>query len=702
MSKKIKTTYAIFFSLIVLTLIGVVAYKKFYTGTAPARDISKLQEKYYYLNLDKDVKYVGDDNCKSCHSEIHENFHTTGMGRSLYKPSASNEIEDFDKDNIVYDKKSDYYYKLIKKGGDYYQVEFRKDKDGNITHELEKKIEYVIGSGNKTRSYLYSENGFFYEMPVSWYSEKAKWDMSPGYENFNLRFSRPIIEECMNCHNSYTGFQEFSENRYDPHLQEGIGCERCHGPGELHVLRQTDESGMFESLDKIEQDTIDRTIVNQVNLTLEENLSVCFQCHLQGDVRVFTDGRKQSDFRPGMKLEDVKTVFVQDDIKKGDFKVASHAARMILSDCFIKSDGGMTCITCHDPHVPVKSVSKDFFNGKCLGCHDTEKLNLSKLKEEHSKTGNCVSCHMKQGGTKDVMHVNFTDHWIRIESGMNESADNESGNKRIKLKDIVNEGDELAKMNLGIAYVTYFETKDQDPEYLRNAIPLLEEDLKKYPDHKNGLYNLGLAYFRTGRTDEAISTFQKLVSIDPGNAQAFYMLGTVYEKAKIFPKAMESYQASLTIFPDNIKVLNSLGNLFYNNGKIGDALAAYTLALNLNSGNVNVLNNLGDINLYKLKNTNAARDLLVKAVELDPEFLPALNNLGNYYFITNDTEKAEDIFNEILRKDPANLLAMGNLAVIYEGRNEKEKAKKMLEKVLKINPGDPRALQMLDNLKQQQ
>ncbi|MEZ4690851.1 MAG: hypothetical protein R3A12_11975 [Ignavibacteria bacterium] len=91
--------------------------KKFYTGTAPARDISKLQEKYYYLNLDKNVKYVGDDNCKSCHSEIHENFHTTGMGRSLYKPSASNEIEDFDKDNIVYDKKSDYYYKLIKKAG---------------------------------------------------------------------------------------------------------------------------------------------------------------------------------------------------------------------------------------------------------------------------------------------------------------------------------------------------------------------------------------------------------------------------------------------------------------------------------------------------------------------------------------------------------------------------------------------------------
>ncbi|MEZ4690849.1 MAG: tetratricopeptide repeat protein [Ignavibacteria bacterium] len=107
--------------------------------------------------------------------------------------------------------------------------------------------------------------------------------------------------------------------------------------------------------------------------------------------------------------------------------------------------------------------------------------------------------------------------------------------------------------------------------------PLLEEDLRKYPDRKNGLYNLGLAYFRTGRTDEAIKHFSKTCFDRSGKCQAFYILGTVYEKAKIFPKAMESYQASLTIFPDNIKVLNSLGNLFYNNGKIGDALAAYTL-----------------------------------------------------------------------------------------------------------------------------
>ena len=520
--------------------------------------------------------------------------------------------------------------------------------------------------------------------------------MSPGYEKFNLRFSRPIIEECMNCHNSYTGFQEFSENRFDPHLKEGIGCERCHGPGELHVLRETDKNNLFESLDK---DTIDRTIVNPADLPLDEKLSVCFQCHLQGDVRVFTDGKKQSDFRPGMKLEDVRTVYVQDDIQKGDFKVASHAARMILSDCFIKSDGGMTCITCHDPHVPVESVSNEYFNGKCISCHSTESLTVSKLRDEHSSTGNCVSCHMKQGGTSDVLHVNFTDHWIRKESGMNESADKSKiKSNRIKLKDIVNENDEFAIMNLGIAYVTYFETKNQDPEYLRNAVPLLEQDLKKFPEHKNGLYNLGLAYFRLGRTDEAISVYQKLVTIDPGNAPAYFQLGTAYEKAKIFPKAMESYQASLTIYPDNIKVLNSLGNLFYNNGKIGDALAAYTLALNLNSGNVNVLNNLGDINLYKLKNTNAARDLLVKAVELDPEYLPALNNLGNYYFITEDIEKAEDIFNVILTKDPSNLLAMGNLAVIYEGRGEKEKAKTMLGKVLKINPGDPRAIQMLENL----
>jgi tetratricopeptide (TPR) repeat protein len=698
MTKKTRYVYIAAVVIIAVSAGTGIIYNKYFRTNDRDRIISKLSEKYYYLNLYKDVAYTGDDKCKPCHNDIHETFHQTGMGKSLYRPSAGNETEDFLKDSSVYNEKTDFYYKAYKKGNEYFQKEYRLDKDGRVIHELEKKVDYVIGSGNNTKSYLYGENGFYYEMPLSWYTEKAKWDMSPGYQMTNLRFSRPVVQECMNCHNSYSGFVEFSENKFDVKLKEGIGCESCHGPGELHIRRQTEDTDLFSDLDK---DTIDRTIVNPVNLPLEEKLSVCFQCHLQGDVRVFAENKKQSDFRPGMKLEEVKSVFIQDNVEKGNFKIASHAARMYLSDCFVKSNGQMTCITCHDPHVPSKSVSKDFFNSKCTGCHNVQSLSVFNSKADHRENSNCISCHMRQGSTKDVQHVNFTDHWIRKEISIlsEEEKDKlEENNNPVTLKNFNNADNKFAAIELGIAYVAYFDSKHSHPDYLKKAIPLLEENLKSFPAHKNGLYYLGLAYLRNGRIQEAISTFQKFLTLDPGNAQAYYLLGNAFEKSKNNLKAIESYQNSLEYFPDNLKALNNLGNVYYTTGKIREAMDVYYKAMSISSGATNILNNLADINLYQMKNIDEAKNLLNKAIDIDPDYVPALNNLGNAYMLSGETTEAEKIFNEIILKDPKNVLAYGNLAVLYEDRGDVSKAKSILSKVLLINPNDARAKQMMEKL----
>jgi Tfp pilus assembly protein PilF len=705
MSKKIKHTYLIITAIIILGFAGIIIHRSYLSDSRETR-ISKLHEKYFYLNLDDDVEYVGNENCVSCHLQIHETFHKTGMGRSLYNLTSENEIEDFTNENIIYDHKSDYYYQVYREGKDYFQKEFRIDKTGNIIHELVKKIDYVIGSGNNTRSYLFHENGFFFEMPVSWFTEKAKWDLSPGYQRLNLRFSRPIVQECMNCHNDYSGYVEFSENKFDLPLPEGISCERCHGPGELHVLRHSQETDLFR---KIEDDTFDRTIVNPIHLPLEENLSVCFQCHLQGDVRVFTDGKKQNDFKPGMKLSDVKTIFVQDDIKKGDFKIASHAARMYLSDCFIKSDGAMTCITCHNPHIPVQEVSKKFFNDKCIDCHSVQTLSPTVLpKTDHREISDCITCHMRQGATADVLHVNFTDHWIRKEIEVLSEKENEdlyekdALDKRhtiaIVLKNFNNPDDEFADMNLGIAYVMYYETKHPHFEYLKRAIPLLEENLKKFPEHKNGLYHLGIAYLRENKITDAINTLTKLIEIDPENASAYSMLGRSYEKASSPLKAIESYNSSLNIFPENVSVLHNLGDLLYSGEMINEAIEVYKKAITIISNKPAILNNLGDLYLYKMQNIDAAIELFEQALGFDPDMMQALNNLGNAFMLQGKTLEAEAIFKKVIEKDPKNVLAYGNLAVLFEDREDITAAKRMLNKVLEIDPNDVRAKQMLEKL----
>jgi hypothetical protein len=246
------------------------------------------------------------------------------MGRSFYLLSRTTEVEDFENQNIVYDSKSNFYYEAFKTNEGYFIREYRLNENGDIIHSLTKKIHYVVGSGNATRSYINVENGFFFEMPITWFSQKGKWDLSPGFEKYNPRFSRAIIQECVNCHNSYSGFVNYSENKFNEPVPHGIGCERCHGPGELHVNKHKNKDE-----NAIDKDSIDRTIVNPASLPSELQNDVCFQCHLQGEVRVFKNENDQNVFKPGMRLSDYRLVYIENKIDEGSFKIASHVCHVI-------------------------------------------------------------------------------------------------------------------------------------------------------------------------------------------------------------------------------------------------------------------------------------------------------------------------------------------------------------------------------------
>ena len=72
----------------------------------------------------------------------------------------------------------------------------------------------------------------------------------------------------------YSRFCLGSENKYSA---SGIDCERCHGPGELHVQRMLNGELVDTSTH------IDYSIVNPKKLSLEAQFQICMRCHLQGN-----------------------------------------------------------------------------------------------------------------------------------------------------------------------------------------------------------------------------------------------------------------------------------------------------------------------------------------------------------------------------------------------------------------------------------
>ena len=99
-----------------------------------------------------------------------------------------------------------------------------------------------MGSGKHSRVYLYSTpNGELYQLPIAWYTQEKRWAMAPGFDRpDHLGVHRRVRRECMFCHNAYPDVPAGSD-LYGPYqtfpaeLPEGLGCQRCHGPGAEHA-----------------------------------------------------------------------------------------------------------------------------------------------------------------------------------------------------------------------------------------------------------------------------------------------------------------------------------------------------------------------------------------------------------------------------------------------------------------------------------
>jgi hypothetical protein len=112
--------------------------------------------------------YVDPAICAGCHQDIAKTYLLTGMGRSLYRPTAANTVEDYQTRNTVHNDASGLTYTMVEHDGRFYQRRSEKGFDGNETNVAEEQIDYVIGSGNHARSYLHSgSDGRLMEMPVS-------------------------------------------------------------------------------------------------------------------------------------------------------------------------------------------------------------------------------------------------------------------------------------------------------------------------------------------------------------------------------------------------------------------------------------------------------------------------------------------------------------------------------------------------------
>ncbi len=355
-----------------------------------------------FRNVKPDVSYVGDASCADCHGKICTSYHAHPMGRSAELITRAPVIEKYDAGAVTIGP---------------YQLSVGKDATG-VTHRVTAKdaggaalpaytvsADVAIGSGIRGRSYLSVESGTVWQTPISWFSAEARWDVSPGFD-LGTGGRRAIIPACLFCHVDRVEPVPHTINRYREPLfprQAAIGCERCHGPGALHVAERTERKPA---------EKVDTSIVNPKHLSPALQTSICEQCHLQGQERVTLRGRSEFEFRPGLPFSSFVTVFVRHpDLVEANRSVGQFE-QLEESRCTTATGGRLLCTSCHDPHtIPAAAERDRFYRDRCNVCHNSKGCTAPPA-DRTAKNDSCTACHMPRAGSSNIAHASITDHRI--------------------------------------------------------------------------------------------------------------------------------------------------------------------------------------------------------------------------------------------------------------------------------------------------
>ncbi len=508
-----------------------------------------------------------------------------------------------------------FYYSVVEVGHALYQEEYLIGPEGRRLHQLRRRMDYVMGSGNVARTYFTEENGRLFQLPLTWYRERG-WDFSPGYELNNARFGRLLPDGCIACHSSYPEPMPFLEGKY-ARLAPGIGCERCHGPGALHVAERSQR--------RPPGGTYDNTIVNPRHLALDRRLDVCEQCHVHTPVTVLREGRNAFGYLPSQPLEHQVAFFKV----AGSIDIVSHADRLRQSACFIATrptERPLECATCHDPHRPAPDRSG--YNQTCQPCHPTAALEarLASLaaRGQHVATADCVGCHMPRVKERTVPHGSFTDHWIRVVAP--QPAPARAGRARDRPIEPYFERDRIgpdAKMYQGMGGVVYA-TLANDVRVLSDAAATLDRALRQDTTRADAHFLLGLAYQQLNRTDDAIRALERSVRIGPDHADRLHALARAYERVGRDPASIAGlYQRALKLQPALAWVRADYAHFLQGQGSREEAEAAYGAALTEHPSLALAEFNLGTL-LTELDRLGEASEAFQQAVHLDPSLGEAL------------------------------------------------------------------------------
>lgn len=228
----------------------------------------------------------------------------------------------------------------------------------------------------------------------------------------------------------------------------------------------------------------------------------------------------------------------------------------------------------------------------------------------------------------------------------------------------------------------------QQQNKISEAADCLRRLLRQYPEHVEGLAQLGIVLARAGKQAEGIACFQEALRLQPDHAFAHNNLGVALAELGRSEDALAAWQKAVQVDPMYPEAHFNLGVALADRQKTEQATTEYLAALALRPGYVEAYNNLGLLRVEQRRPEEAVI-LLEQALRLRPDFADAHNNLGLAFLDIGRLDDALASYREALKLRPLDADSHNNLGTAYAALGRMEEALACYELALRLKPEYP-------------
>lgn len=500
--------------------------------------------------------YAGALACRPCHEEIAESYARHAMARTGLRPVADLDaawlarIFDAGAASVLHEG-SGFRYRPLRQGDRYFVEEYLLAPDGERVHSWVQPITHGFASGTSGMAFIFRVGDRYHRVPISYFDKQGLWGLDPGFARGNPRFSSTLEVGCVSCHSDAPRRSAAVPDAFFDPLPPGVGCERCHGPGETHVASLAPED-----------------IVNPAKLSPSRQLEICTQCHLE-IASVPRAGRHAFDYRPGEPLDAFRADYLPEPAEPDRVSLLAHPERLVRSACFRESQGRLRCTTCHDPHTSSREQPASWWRAPCEGCHQDQEQPCTEDPAVRAARGDdCVACHMRAGPAQDAPHVVVTDHWIQRRPPPIRPGPAALPQRLVPWSAYVGEPIAAGDDALAVEAVAYGRVELTVEAERRAALAIAGRP--RVPE----LYELVAAgHRRRGRTEDAARTLAALLRIDPDRRSVLLDYALAMLELGDGEQAEHALDRALALDPDYQDALEIRGMVLLRAGEVDRARA---------------------------------------------------------------------------------------------------------------------------------